>query len=151
MKMTKQQIIGIIIVILLVGAGSFYGGMRFQQMQRASQFRTQFGNFPGLPNGNQGPSGTQGRTNRNFRPVNGEIVSIDDTSITVKMADGSSKIVLITEASTINKTESGSMSDLAVGVKVNVFGTDNSDGSVTATNVQINPLMQNAPNGAVRQ
>ena len=118
-----------IILLLLVGGGSFYAGMKYQESKsprggsfqgdRARQFQQRFG--------------------QGARPVNGEIISKDDKSITVKMQDGSSKIVLLTDKTTINKSAEGSKSDIKVGEIVAVFGTENSDGSVTAQNVQLNP------------
>jgi hypothetical protein len=134
MKVSKQNIIGIVIVIILVAAGAFFGGMKYQQAQRGSNFR---GN--GALNTNQ---------RNGFRPVNGSILSTDSKSITVKMQDGSSKIVLINDKTVINKTSEAVQGDLTVGEKVNVFGTDNSDGSVTAQNIQLNPLMRTVPGDA---
>lgn len=58
------------------------------------------------------------------------------------MQDGSSKIVLFSDFTTYNKTSEGSKSDLKVGEKIAVFGTDNSDGSVTAQSVQLNPQLR---------
>jgi hypothetical protein len=62
--------------------------------------------------------------------------------MTVKLNDGSSKIVLLTGTTSINKAATAATSDLTVGETVSAFGTTNSDGSITATNVQINPLMR---------
>lgn len=84
-----------------------------------------------------------GRTG--FTPVSGEILSIDDTSITVKMPDGGSKIVMISEKTTMNKASSASKSDLKVGSQVAVFGQDNSDGSVTAQSIQLDPIIRMNP------
>jgi len=75
--------------------------------------------------------------NQGLRPVSGTIISQDEESITVKLADESSKIILITENSTINKTEEGSKEDLGEGTEVTIFGQENSDGSITAQNIQI--------------
>jgi hypothetical protein len=71
--------------------------------------------------------------------VNGEIIAADEKSITVKLQDGSSKIVLLSDKTEINKTASTTKEDLKVGEKVAAFGTENSDGSVTAQSVQLNP------------
>jgi len=64
-------------------------------------------------------------------------------TITVKLPDGSSKIILLSEKTSINKASEGSVADLVVGEKVAVFGTTNTDGSVTAQNIQINPVARN--------
>ena len=54
--------------------------------------------------------------------------------------DGSSKIILLSDKTTINKATAGSKEDLKTGVKIAAFGTENPDGSVSASNVQINPM-----------
>ena len=69
--------------------------------------------------------------------INGEILAKDNTSITLKLRDGGSKIVFYTDKTTIAKTVDGILDDLAVGKQVNVIGTTNPDGSVSAQSVQI--------------
>lgn len=66
----------------------------------------------------------------------------DDKSITVKLQDGSSKIILITDKTVINKAAEATKDDLKGGEKVAVFGEINSDGSVTAQNIQLNPILR---------
>ncbi|MBI2033207.1 MAG: hypothetical protein HYT10_01950 [Candidatus Levybacteria bacterium] len=127
----KNNMIAIIIVVaLVVGAGGFFAGMKYQESKSPAG---RFGNFQGARNGNF-EQRTQG-----VRPVNGEIISSDDKSITVKLQDGSSKIVLLNDTTTFSKSAEGSKSDLKTGEKVAVFGIENSDGTVTAQNVQLNP------------
>ena len=130
------MIIGIAIVALGVG---FFGGMKYQQSQRQS-FSRQFG-----MNQQQGTRGGNGSVRGGFRPVNGEILSTDANSITVKLPDGSSKIVLLSDKTEINKASVATVTDLTAGEKVSVFGTENTDGSVSATSVQLNPLFGRLP------
>ena len=132
------------IVVLIFGAAAFFGGMKYQESKRP-QFG-QLGNGQG-PRG-QFQQGAGARQGQGFRPVSGEIISQDDTSITIKLQDGSSKIVLVGDNTAINKSAEGSKSDLTVGEKVAVFGTDNSDGSVTAQNIQLNPQLRGVPSGS---
>lgn len=135
--MNKNLIITAIIA-LLVGVGGFYGGMKYQQSQAVSRFtnlrgeNAQFVQRMGGQNGNGLPTQT------GFQPVNGEIISSDDTSITVKLQDGSSRIVLLSDSTTINKAETGSKEDLKNGEKVFVVGNSNSDGSISANSIQLN-------------
>jgi len=124
----KNSIIITTILVLIVGAGAFFAGMKYQQSQSP-----RFGNFQGTRNGQFQQGG------QSVRPVNGEIISQDEKSITVKMQDGSSKIVLVGDNTAINKSAEGAKSDFKVGEQVAVFGTQNSDGSVTAQNIQLNP------------
>src|SRR4030043_1252872 len=86
------------------------------------------GERQGLGN-NQRPAG--------LAMVRGEIISQDEKSITVKLPDESSKIVLISENTKINKASEGSLADLKTGEQVMINGQTNSDGSVSATNVQV--------------
>lgn len=118
--MKNNILIIIIVALLVVGAGTFFAGMKYQESKRpvgSGQFQRRGG----------------------FRPVNGEIISQDENSITVKLQDGSSKIILLTNTTTFNKSAEGSKADLKVGEKVAVFGSENSDGSVTGQNIQLSP------------
>ena len=130
MKNLNQYIITFVLLVL-VGGGGFFAGTKYQQSKTPAGFGQR--GFTGQRNG--GMTG-----NRTFRPVSGDIVASDDKSITVKLADGSSKIVLLSSKTTISKASAGTKADLTTGTKVAVFGTDNADGSVSASNVQINPM-----------
>lgn len=135
--MDNNSIIISVLLVILVGAGAFYGGIKYQQLKQPalSQGR-QSGNFQGQRNGS-GPANRNG-----FRPVSGEILSNDSNGITVKLQDGSSKIVIISGNTSINKASQATKDDLKVGEKVAVFGQQNSDGSVTAQNIQLNPIVR---------
>lgn len=136
---TPNPLLITVVVAAVIGAISFFGGMKYQQSQAKTPFGFQnAGGRTAMGNGNGTFMMTRGG-NGNNRPVAGEIISADDQSITVKMEDGSSKIVLINESTSINKAEAGTKAELTSGTKVAVFGTTNSDGSVTALSVQLNP------------
>ncbi len=132
------MIIVVVIVALVVGVGAFYGGMKYQMSKTPARGQAQGANRQGSPNG-QGRFAGGGR-------VMGEIINQDDKSITVKMMDGSSKIVLVSDSTAINKSADAAKSDLKTGERVAVFGMQNSDGSVTAQNIQLNPMFRGGPN-----
>ncbi len=125
-------------IIVVVGLAGFFGGMKYQSSKQPTFNRQSFGGAQGGPSGLRGGMG--GRTGLN-RPVSGDVISSDEKSITVKMIDGSSKIVLITGTTQINKASQAAKSDITPGTKVAVFGQTNTDGSVTAQNIQLNPIM----------
>lgn len=132
---TKNNLIITVIVALLVGAGGFFAGMKFGQSQGTpATGQTARGQF--MRNGN-----SQGQFRGN-RPVTGDIISAGAKSITVKLADGSTKLVLISDSTQINKADSATAADLITGATVAVFGVTNSDGSVTAQNIQLNPTIR---------
>lgn len=111
----------------VVGIIGFFGGTLYQKSQGSTfqngQMRGQFG---------QGRNITQGT-----RPVMGEIIAQDDKSITVKIQDGSTKIIILSDQTSINKATTGTKSDLKTGERISAFGNQNSDGSVTAQSVSI--------------
>jgi hypothetical protein len=133
----NKNIIIMAILVVVFGAGGFFGGMKYQENKRTVNFRQFNGNVQGLRAGDG--------DRQAFRPVNGEIIGSDEKSITVKLEDGSSKIVLLAESTQFLKSLSGSKEDLKVGDKVMVVGSDNTDGSVTAQNIQINPPARRTP------
>jgi hypothetical protein len=119
-------------ICVLVGLGvGFLGGFEFKNYQLKKSFNGQTAG-----RGNTQQIGMRGGV------VFGSILSMDDKSITVKLSDGSSKIVLFGTSTTYTNTVDAAKSDLKVGENVAVSGTSNSDGSVTATSVQINPKFQ---------
>jgi hypothetical protein len=130
-----------IVIAVAVGAAGFFGGMKFEDYQTAKNRTDMRGQFQagGMNNTNGNRAGGQ---RAGFRPVNGDIIASDEKSITVKMQDGSSRIVILNDKTQINKADVALKTDLKVGEKVAVFGTDNADGSVTAQNVQLNPILR---------
>lgn len=134
----KNPMIMTIVVALVVGGGAFFGGMQYQKTQVSGPMQGQFrGQNGGSQGGLQGGSGNR----QGIMPVSGEIISQDDISITVKMQDASSKIVILSDDTNINKSSEGSKSDLKTGETITAFGTTNSDGSITAQNISIGGMM----------
>ncbi|HVT01730.1 MAG TPA: hypothetical protein VHE53_05910 [Patescibacteria group bacterium] len=140
------------VIVVVVAAVAFFGGMQYQKMQRPSgQFAATNGQGRFVQGAARfGMGNGTGRGNGINRPIIGQIISTDANGITIKMADGSTKIILVGSDAKINKTDTGTKSDFKNGINVLVVGTTNSDGTVTATNVQINPgtmMFGNRPSG----
>ena len=138
--MKDNKILMIIIAVLVEGGLGFFGGMRCQQSMAPARGAFGASGSLGARSGSGaqrfGTAGSQG-----FRPVMGQVINEDITSITVKMNDGSSRIVVISGSTTFNKAAQASFSDIKVGDTVRVSGIVNSDGSVTAQDVQLNPIL----------
>lgn len=134
-KLKKEHLIIYVVLLVIVGAGAFYGGVKYQSSKTASGRQLASGTDT---RGGPRASGANGAN----RPVVGQIASMDASSITVKLSDGSSKIVLTNGSTTISKTDSATIADLKTGDNVGVFGVTNSDGSVTAQNIQLNPMFR---------
>ena len=123
----------------VVGAGSFYGGIKYAQskapqgrlQQRLQELGANVGGFRGGKTG--------GQTGGIF--TSGEIISKDDKSVTIKLRDGGSKIVFFSNSTEITKSASGSINDLEVGKNISINSTANSDGSITAQTIQLRPAL----------
>ncbi len=133
--MNNKIIIAILVVV--VAAASFYGGTMYAGSRRSTAF--------GL-GGTGGANGGQLRqrfggngANSNNLAVRGKVTSVGNGSMTVQMNDGSSKIVILSNSTNISQSQSAKTSDIKSGDEVMAFGTSNSDGSVTAQDVQLNP------------
>jgi len=135
----------VVVFLITVGVGAlaFYGGIQYQKSQSPIGR-----NFMGQQGTGRNGSGVGTRRMGNGQPVSGEIISMDADSLTVKMNDGSSRIVLLNDKTIYNKTASVEKTELKVGEKVGVFGTANTDGSVSAQNVQLNPQFRMGGAGA---
>ena len=133
----KNQKILFAVVLIIVASASFFGGMKYQQSKTPS-FSSRFQDFQGMRNI---PADSQNgnRARIGGDQTIGEIISADDTGITIKLADGSTKNIIVPDSATINKTDTGAKTDLTMGTSVIVFGSANSDGSITAQSIQLNP------------
>lgn len=131
----KKNIIILIIAIIVAGGGGFFGGMQYQKMTGTKVATTggqgfNRGNFTGSVNSQRARNGA-GFTAGSILSKN------DDTSFTVKLAAGGSEIVFLSASSKIMKSATGTVADLIPGAQVVISGTANTDGSITATSVQL--------------
>lgn len=137
--MTTQKTIGIIIVVaVIIGGVAFWSGMKYQQSKKPAFGMGPAGQFS-IDRSNANGNGTAERANLS-RATIGDVLTKDDSSITIKLSDGSSKIILYSPTTVVNKMATGSVDDITVGESVTVMGTTNTDGSLTAQNIQIRPV-----------
>ena len=144
-KMISPMVAGVI-TIGSIGVG-FGGGVWYQKTQVASNMRggrftqmTGVNNRPGAPVGGAQSGIPNGNAMMGRGAVTGEITAKDDKSITVKMADGSSKIVILSSDTKYTETSDATLDKVAVGTKIAVFGSTGSDGTTTAATIEINPV-----------
>jgi len=141
--MKSTNILLAVLILILVGGGAFFAGTKYQQGKTPQVgARGQFGNGQGGAANNRQGAGMRGGA------VVGEIQSLDSNTLTVKTQDGGSKIVILSDLTKINKAAEATKSDLTTGQTVSIFGTVNADGSVTAQNIQLNPIMRGPGNNS---
>ena len=84
----------IVMVAILIGVVAFFGGMQYQKSRQT--------NFSGGSRSQGRFGGMQGA-----KPITGEIIKQDDKSVTVKIQDEGTKIIILSEITSINKATSG--------------------------------------------
>lgn len=155
--MNNKIMIPAVVGVIGIGLG-FAGGTMYAKQQTLNNgpmygnfgnFGERGGNTPrgmGAKNGNavgnaQGNTG-MGVGMKGNGAVTGEVTAKDGKTLTIKMLDGSSRIVNLSDSTTYRMSTEASLDKIEVGTKVATFGSSNSDGSTTATSIEINPVMR---------
>lgn len=139
----KKEIIIPAVILLLVG--SFYSGMQYGKNQVTSAASQQGGRTRvGAGNGTGTGGGARG-FGAGGGAVNGTVLSLSNNSLTVKLRDGSSRIVFFSSSTSIGKQTAGLIADINTGSDITVMGSANADGSVTAQNIQLRPASSTRP------
>jgi len=139
----KKNLIYIIAGFIIVAGASFYGGLKYGQTQKSTFAGGNFnlerqGNFMPANGSSQKTGSPAGRVNTiGAGLINGEIISKDDKTLTVKLVDGNSKIILYSTSTAVGKSVEAKTEDLTSGQNISVMGRTNDDGSITAQNIQI--------------
>lgn len=131
--MSKNIVVLSVIIAIVLVVVSFYGGLKYSQGKNPTFDRTSFGQRNPQLGGNNvlGSNRTMGGI------VSGEILSIDDKSLTVKSQDGGSRLVFLSASTTISKMASGNIGDLIIGSNISVNGSSNTDNSINAQMIQV--------------
>lgn len=133
--MTKKILPIFIIVLIVIGGGAFYGGMKYA-IGKNSGRQTQ--KFQAMSAGGGFKNNKAGGIGKGDFPI-GEIIAKDDKSVTIKIGDGGSKIIFYSDSTKIEKNVSGITADLEIGKTIIVNGKTNTDGSISAQSIQIRP------------
>lgn len=134
--MTKNNVIITIVVAIIVGTLGFFGGMKYGQSKQPG--RGQMGQ-KGQTFQQNGQNGGTMRSNSGSQFISGEVLNKDNKSFTIKLQNGSSKIILYSDSTNISKSATGTLDDILTGRQISVTGSTNSDGSLTAQAIQVRP------------
>jgi hypothetical protein len=153
-------IVGVILITVLIAAGSFWGGMAYQTRQveqaRSNFFAARgFGDqgqipedgqfFPEMESQTGGGFPQAGGQNFGFpggRGTTGQVKSIAGSVMTLSTAQNVTTVNL-SDSTQIQKTVSGTTQDLQPGTRVMVTGEKANDGGIAADRITI--LDSNAP------
>ena len=149
--MENKKTISLIVGFVILAGISFYAGNMYASAKNKTQ-ATQIGNSFAMRNGIG--NGTQRGLRTGSGNVFGQIIAKDANSITVQLntptgpigdntttTEKGSKIVLYTNTTIVSKMTTGTINDLVIGTNVNVQGTANADGSVSAQSISIRPTI----------
>ncbi len=133
-------VIGVLLVIVAVGGGSFWAGMRVGEnrvIQDPARFfqeriRGQGGQFPGMVGTPQPGAEAQ----RFGGGIMGTIEAVEGSTLVVSSEEGEIQ-VHTTDTTLIEKSMVVGVGDLDVGEQVVVAGSRNDDGSITARSIRI--------------
>lgn len=130
----QKYIFTAIIVAVITGSIGFLAGDYYRKSKTPSNFRgqRQFANGQG-----QRPSTGNSTGRAGMQPVAGEITAVDDQTLTIKTQNGDSKIVVYSDSTKINKTETASKDDLSTGSEVMVLGNQDDNGTITAQTISL--------------
>ena len=142
--MNKKTIIILSVAAILLMSLSFYGGILIGTKKSnttkntySNQFNPQNSGLMGFGSPSAENTRTTGRINGFSGGASGEVISKDENSITLKLRDGGSKIVLYSGKTIVSKMASSTIADILVGNQAVVTGVANSDGSISAESIQL--------------
>jgi uncharacterized protein YneF (UPF0154 family) len=130
----NKNLILIIILLIFVGVGGFFGGMKYGESEALKNLTPE--KMREIFQQTRGQFQTQRqRMAQGF--ILGEVISKDEKSLTVKLPDGSTRIVFLSESTQILKSVQGNIQDIEIGKQVIVSGEQTTEGSLTAKTIQI--------------
>ena len=135
MKKQISLLVSVILILLCSGI-AFFGGYKYGQSKKGGFNPTEMKKdmLEGkMPTGNRNGSNGSGFGNQ----ITGSISSISDGNFTVKMENGSSNIVYLSDNTYIGQMTQASKESLATGTQVLILGSSSTDGTFIAESVQI--------------
>jgi len=135
MNMNIGKTVLVIVLIILAGMIGLAVGILFNIRRNLA---ANFSNRPRMMRSwNRFPSNQSKTGLRNT--IRGQITAVNGDTVTVQLLNGASQTVQITNTTTIDNANQGTKQDLQNGKTVQINGITNSDGSINATTVLVNP------------
>jgi hypothetical protein len=138
MGKTIGIIIGVIVLVGAVGAGAFYGGTLYERQQVQSVRNSFFNSRGGNGNGGNGGGPGGGFAGGAGGGVFGTVKSISGNTLQISTPQNVTTVNL-SDATTVMKTITGTVSDITVGETITVRGQRDSSGNVAAETIQVLP------------
>ncbi len=137
---SKSVMLGYVATAIVAASIGAFGGMSYQKNQNVSKFGP-ISRQGMMQRGNPESVRGQGTGSRGPGMVIGEVTAKDDKSVTIKMMDGSSKIVILSATTSYRISSDAKVEDISAGKTVSIMGTTSPDGNMTATVIELNPKL----------
>ncbi|MCL4489875.1 MAG: hypothetical protein M1570_17360 [Chloroflexi bacterium] len=140
---TALTVVIAVVIVAVVGVGAFFAGTSYGQAQaqntRAQFFRSRGIGTTGATGGQSGQAGQNGQGTQFGRPAAfGTVKSVSGNTVVVTQQDGSTVTVTLNSQTQIQKTVSGTTSDIQPGDRVTIT-SDQTGSNIVARSVQIRP------------
>ena len=132
MKKYKLHVVWGVIAVIALAGGFFWGKNMAVAGVAQNRNRAFVGPGTGAPGGFGGRGGAGGG---GF--VAGTVTAIDANSITLQLPNGNSENVFYSSSTSVVVPQTASISAIQSGAMVMIGGTQNTDGSMTATTIQV--------------
>ena len=123
-------VVGVVIIAALV---AFYAGAKYEKHKLSAL---------GLLSGSKNSSKKAAAANPSLK---GTVTAKDDKSVTIKMADGTTKTISYSPSMTFGKSGTGSASEVFVGELVVIAGENDANGNFVPTNIRASKKSPKAP------
>jgi len=126
-------------VVVVLAAGGVAAWQFSKSKSSTSQASARLGgaNYAAGQTGS-GQRGARG-ANSSFGGASGKVLSKDSNSLTIQLSNGGSAIVFYSGTTRVSNNVDAQASDLAVGQTISARGTKGSDGTISASSIQIRP------------
>ncbi len=137
--MKKKDFFWLIALVVIGGIAFFSGQQLSENLSGGDQMARQFaaGQFPGRLNADGRTSGGSLGARADGQTVTGgEILSLSDNNLTIKLPDGGSKIIYFATSTEMWRQTAAQLSDFKVGESITANGTENDAGALEADIIQ---------------
>lgn len=136
-KISKEILVAVVVTAVVVGVLSFCAGYIVARGPKDTVMPPRFAADGFIGQGMTGDrAGVPGTRRAGANMAAGEVASLDETSLTLKLTGGGTRIVLFGKDAVVSSCEAGTLADLKEGTQVSVTGEANPDGSLTARFIQ---------------
>lgn len=146
--MNTKQTVSILLLAVTIGGIGFYGGSVYAKQKASSTKVLGARNGAIMPSAGAGQRvGRQAGSGAFGAMTTGKVLTKDATGLVIELQDVGSKNVLFASSTQIMQMTTVSLDAVTEGAQVMISGSTNTDGSITASRIQLMPEGQSPVGG----